>query len=983
MVDDISDLPDRIRRAARKGNSAWLEETVTALRLGLQKHVRAQSRSKWAAYQHCLGSALAALGESDSGTARLEEAVAAYRLALKERRRERVPLKWAATQNSLGQALLRLGEREAGSARLKKAVTAFREALKKRNRGRVPLDWAATQHNLGYALSRLGERENGTARLEEAVVAYRLALEERTRKRVPLDWAATQNNLGNTLEALGERESGTARLEEAIAAFQEALKERRRQRVPLDWAMTQNNLGNALHALGERESGTARLEEAERVLRKALRVYTHKRWPLDWAMTQNNLGNVLSTLGERETGTARLEAAATAYRKALRERTRGSMPIEWARIQNNLGDVLRTIGERESGTVRLEEAVTALREALKERTRERVPLQWARTQHNLGKTLLTLGERESGTARLSEAAAVFRVVLQEWTQERVPVEWAISQQSLGQALWRLGEREKGEHWRGAAEAWEEVLTTGLATVFKMSRIPDQRRELRELSGLGDRAALARLRAGDQTAAVKVVHRARAIQASLIALADREAAGDEAAIRLRTRREFWHTANAECDRAYETWEATPHRVTWQQYQTKRRRVERAYAEFRALLPKPRDLDLRDIASALPKGGVLVTLIVAPEGGAALLVRAGSSTLKALELPDLTRSALRFLFEGTATDTVPAWFAGYRHFLAASGAGHAQAWLDWNTTIETTLQRLGKLGLNTLHRWLRDTVKVARDSEVVLSPPGLLAVLPLSAVREPNTGHCLLDDYVVRMIPSGDLLVRCSRAARSIAPLYWSLLAVIDPQKNLLPLSEERLSLAREVSGEIQPEVLLGEAATVARVYERVSSFTHFFHYGHGGWANEGGFLELADGRLTDVQIRRLRLPRSRLVVLAACETGLIELVETADEFRGLVESFLEAGTAGVIGSLWPVDREATRQLAAQVLVAEFSSRTRKTRDSPAYALRHAQLSLRDSGYEFGSGYIQHARPSRGTAPEHSVALPASLPVFWAAFNCTGA
>ncbi|WP_198321109.1 DUF4062 domain-containing protein, partial [Azohydromonas aeria] len=78
--------------------------------------------------------------------------------------------------NWLGTALARLGERESGTARLEEAVQTYRAALQERTQQRVPLDWAMTQNNLGTALTRLGERESGTARLEEAVQAYRAAL---------------------------------------------------------------------------------------------------------------------------------------------------------------------------------------------------------------------------------------------------------------------------------------------------------------------------------------------------------------------------------------------------------------------------------------------------------------------------------------------------------------------------------------------------------------------------------------------------------------------------------------------------------------------------------------------------------------------------------------------------------------------------------------------------------------------------------------
>ena len=67
-----------------------------------------------------------------------------------------------ATQNNLGTALATLGERESGTKRLEQAVKAFLAALEVRTRKRVPLQWAATQNNLGNALQTLGERDNGT-----------------------------------------------------------------------------------------------------------------------------------------------------------------------------------------------------------------------------------------------------------------------------------------------------------------------------------------------------------------------------------------------------------------------------------------------------------------------------------------------------------------------------------------------------------------------------------------------------------------------------------------------------------------------------------------------------------------------------------------------------------------------------------------------------------------------------------------------------
>jgi tetratricopeptide (TPR) repeat protein len=302
-------------------------------------------------------------GDQKGENSALIISIAAYRSALAELTRERVPLDWAMIQSNLGTALEALGERESGTARLEEAVAAFREALTEITRARVPLDWATIQSNLGTALEALGERESGTARLEDAVAAYRDALKESTRGRTPLDWAVIQNNLGTALKLLGERESGTERLEDAVAAYRDALKECTRVRAPLDWAMIQNNLGNALKMLGERESGIERLEDAAAAYRDALREWTRERVPLNWATAQNNLGNALLTLGERESGTARLEDAVDAHRDALKERTRERVPLDWARSIGSQGVALRLLAERRGALVMAQRAHAQITEA--------------------------------------------------------------------------------------------------------------------------------------------------------------------------------------------------------------------------------------------------------------------------------------------------------------------------------------------------------------------------------------------------------------------------------------------------------------------------------------------------------------------------------------------------------------------------------------------------------------------------------------------
>jgi len=60
--------------------------------------------------------------------------------------------------------------------------------------------------------------------------------------------------------------------------------------------------------------------------------------------------------------------------------------------------------------------------------------------------------------------------------------------------------------------------------------------------------------------------------------------------------------------------------------------------------------------------------------------------------------------------------------------------------------------------------------------------------------------------------------------------------------------------------------------------------------------------------QLRLARTQLVTLSACETGLVEFGRgLADEYIGLPGILLQAGARAVVASLWAVDDLATALL----------------------------------------------------------------------------
>lgn len=258
-----------------------------------------------------------------------------------------------------------------------------------------------------------------------------------------------------------------------------------------------------------------------------------------------------------------------------------------------------------------------------------------------------------------------------------------------------------------------------------------------------------------------------------------------------------------------------------------------------------------------------------------------------------------------------------------------------------------------------------------PDKSLHYLPFGALISTATGRYLTQDHAVMTSPSATVFIESTNRASTLAAnTRETLLAVGNPTldrsanpalDNLENAELEVEDIARSYSPH---RILIGANATPTAVKEALvrADVTHFAaHYQIDSRSQLGSRVLLAPERgerahaevagLTSSDIYQLRLPRSRLVVLAACQTGIEQQVRGEGPI-GFARSFLVSGTPVVVASLWPVDTEATAALMVQ-----FHRFRKLDHLSTTAALARAQQKL-----------ITHDKYSH--------------PYYWAGFTVTG-
>ena len=592
----------------------------------------------------------------------------------------------------------------------------------------------------------------------------------------------------------------------------------------------------------------------------------------------------------------------------------GPVTVAGDPLRNCITYAQRIRGERSEN---LERVIGLHEQVLTVHTREATPVEWATTTMSLANAYKDRirGERSENVERAIDLCGQALTV---YTLQTMPIQHRQVQTLLGDLP--FGQ----QNWVRAAAAYQCALSAH-ELVFEAAATPEARLgELTLIQNVPARLsyALARQENPDleQAAVVLEQGRARLLAEALdLNLAIPEKLTNEDWVALEKARTRVKLLESEARLR----EGSAER---REYVVLAGELGRALAELRQIVERIRSYmpeflpraQFQDIVCAA-QTAQLVYLAATPTGGMALSVSAEGSTV-----------ALKPIF--------------------LSGLIDEQLLIQASTRLDEQSLMQASTRLDELLRWLWDKAMedvaslLSPERPTVLIPSGPLGFFPLHAAWSEDTSAATgrryaLDAGLITYAPSAKALIWAHRHVGTGAD---SILAIDEPRPvhaSSLENSSDEVETAISYFEPKRAKLFRHEQARRNDVMEACGQYS-VFHFACHGYANfqmplESGLLMAYDELLNVRDLLGLRLQGVRLAVLSACETGLPG-AEAPDEMIGLPAGLLQAGVAGVVGSMWSVSDAST-----MMLMAQFYELWRKKYMEPAAALRAAQLWVRDT------------------------------------------
>jgi tetratricopeptide (TPR) repeat protein len=770
------------------------------------------------------------------------------------------------------------------------AIDAVRPDSPERNR---------YQYHLGLALRARFDRFGDPADLDRAIEVGRAAVRGGPEGRPPVP--AYLYGLSLSLRVRFEHSGDLADLDRAIEIGRRAVDPAGGSgRAP---AML-GNLASALSCRYGVHHRIADLDEAIDLHRRAVS-NTPADHP-DRGHRLSHLGNTLLTRYGHAPGINDLREAIDAGREAV-----AVTPAEHPKLPilcSNLAQALRTRFDLVGAQDDLDEAIAASRRAVLEAPAD--DAHQAAFLMNLAGHLLARHDR-SGTADDEATALLERAAQLRSAPPAIRCDAA--------ERWGNLAAERAD-WGGADRAFR--LAVELLATLAHRRISQEsrRRHLARFGHLGRYAAAVALRAGASPAeALALLEQGRGV---LLAQA-LQIRGDARVLHERhpglAERFEWLRGRLDLD---DDGPEPADGGAWASDRAdERRRVTaewdrlladvRGHAGFERFL-RPPDVDMIALAGG---AGPTVVVNATRYGCDAFIVTVGGVdrlALAELTVEDAVERGNELLAAATSND----WGAN-------DTVRAVLAWL-WDTIAEPVLRRIGLIGAPAAGEpWPR----------LWWMPTGVLSVMPLHAAGRYGGGDggddaTVLDRTISSYTPTLHALHH-SRGRPAPAPARPLIVAMARTagQRELPAAPQEAALVAAHLSAPTPPLVDADASCASVRMALQSSTWAHFACHAvtdpHDPAASR---LLLHDGALAVPDVSRLHLQDAGLAYLSACGTahGGIRML---DEALHISSAFQLAGYTHVIGSLWPIADDVSRDLADRTY-------TELARTSPASALHRA-------------------------------------------------
>ena len=722
----------------------------------------------------------------------------------------------------------------------------------------------------------------------------------------------------------------------------------------------------------------------------AFTVFTRDTSPEQWGTLQNNLAAAYS---DRISGDKadNLEIAIAAYNKALEVRTRTDFPVQWAGAQNNLGNAYR---DRISGDKadNLENAIAAYNKALEVRTRTDFPVEWAGTQNNLGNAYRDR-IRGDKADNLEKAIAAYNAALEVRTRTDFPVENAKTLFNLGIAY------QDSQQFDLAYDTFKSAIATVEDIRGEIiSGEESKRKQAEEWNKLFVLMVEVCLGLGKETEAISYIERSKTRN-----LVEQILSRDLKTIfpaEIVTQLEQLRDEIASGQNLLQTGKAENPETLRQHLQQLRQQSQQLQDQY---LPIGASFNFASLEQIVDNNTAIIEWYITFDKILSFVIQPGGQEIRIWQSSSADRDALR--------DWVNKYLADYYNQKD-----------QWENQLKQSLQKLAEI----LH--IEEILQriPPQCEKLILIPHQFLHLLPLHALPVQDSYLMDLFPQGVGYAPSLQILQQTQLRQRDN---FQSLFAIQTPTEDLYEEDLGAVAAIKKQFDKDKSHVLKNENAKKSAIIpnnQTLNTANNLFFFCHGKFDESSTFdsrlllagcfvpselikqdpkrykivSEYKDKAVDLVKcltladiITHLKLENCRLVTLAACETGITDFTSTSDEYIGLPNGFLLAGSTNVVSSLWNVSRRATALLMVR-FYQELKYQELKHENNLVLALQTAQRWLRGTNIRDFKQWLETS--SLTFAYQSAISKyfdiieqnhgenyqPFSSPVDWSAFCCIG-